>query len=298
MRRASLPFPPRCSPAFTLVEILTAVAITTIIVVALVSMLNTSTKALQAANRQIDTWETARSTFGILERDIGEVAIGGAAGRVNVYAANAGVNVVGGQDFRLQDVYVLSSEQNLWTVNVFLLGRDQKSELPNLPVRTLYRFQTNYSTATTFGAATLDIDQPFGTVNHTYSIALNALDRYLDDVAAGRPTDGTINVMAKGIVHLRLISYAADGRAFSNSASLNPVPVDHVISPNLLEFRGDLLPAALDLEMFVLDPDRMAEFRAQPAIGLIQMGYLNKHLNSIQLFRTRIPIRKDVLARQ
>ena len=74
--------------------------------------------------------------------------------------------------------------------------------------------------------------------------------------------------------------------------------VDHVISPNLLEFRGDRLPAALDLEMFVLDPDRMAEFRAQPAIGLIQMGYLNKHLNSIQLFRTRIPIRKDVLARQ
>ena len=112
MRRASLPCPPRCSPAFTLVEILTAVAITTIIVVALVSMLNTSTKALQAANRQIDTWETARSTFGILERDIGEVAIGG-DGRVNLFATNGPGILLGGEPFRLQDFYLLSIQLHL-----------------------------------------------------------------------------------------------------------------------------------------------------------------------------------------
>jgi hypothetical protein len=162
----------------------------------------------------------------------------------------------------------------------------------------LYRFQTNYPSLAALNGGTLDIDQPFGTPNHPYVIALKALDRYLDDVASGRPTDGTINAMAKGVVHLHLVAYAADGRAFTNSAALTPPPVDHVVSPNLLEFRGERLPASVDLEMFVLDPDRLNEFRAQPAVGLVQQQYIDKHLNSIQLFRTRIPIRKDVLARQ
>lgn len=285
--------------AFTLVEILTALAITTIIVIALVAMFNTSIKALQVANRQLDIWESARATFGILKREVGEVTAGGVPERFHLFAANPPplVNLANGTPMRLQDVYVLTRDNNEWNVNVFLLGPDRQSDDPNAAVATLYHFQTNYPAFTVFNAATLDIDRNVTHPSHPLQRAIGALERHLQDQANGLPTAGTVNAMAKGIVHLRLVAYAADGRAFTNSAILNPEPVDHRIEPDTLWFRGDQLPASLDLEMFVLEPDRIEEFRSQGG-AIARDLYLRNHENSIQLFRTRIPIRRDLLARQ
>jgi hypothetical protein len=285
--------------AFTLVEILTALAITTIIVIALVSMFNASTKALQVANRQTDIWESARATFGILKREIGEVTAGGSPGRVHLFTANSPprANLADGTQMRLQDVYVLTRDDNEWTANVFLLGPDRLSDDPDAAVATLYHYRTNYPAFTVFNAATLDIDQNILDTRHPLPSAGAALDKYLDDVSKGLPTDGTVNVMAKGIVHLRLVAYASDGRAFTNSAALAELPVDHYIDADTIRFQDHLLPASLDLEMFVLEPDRIEEFRSQGG-PIARQLYLEKHENSIQLFRTRIPIRRDLLARQ
>src|SRR5690606_6196998 len=123
------------------VEILTALAITTIIVIALVSMFNASTKALQVANRQTDIWESARATFGILKREIGEVTAGGKPDRVNLIAANGPARVVlAGEPMRLQDIYILTRENNQWTANAFLLGRDRSSDDPDAALATLYHY--------------------------------------------------------------------------------------------------------------------------------------------------------------
>lgn len=291
--------------AFTLVEILTALAITTIIVIALVSMFNASTKALQVANRQTDIWEAARASFGILKREIGEVSAGGAARRMSLFSANdPGAvytlpvpNLNDPVPLRRKDIYLLTREGNQWIANVFLLGRDRQSD-PDAAVATLYHYRTTYPVVTTFDVTTQDIDRDIADPLHPLPRAVAALDKHLDDLANLRPTDGTVNAMAKGIVHLQLVAYAADGRAFTNTAALTPPPPDdHYIDLDTLWFRGDILPASLDLEMFVLEPDRIEEFRAQ-AGPIARQLYLEKHINSIQLFRTRIPIRRDLLARQ
>lgn len=296
--------------AFTLIEILTAVAITTIIVFTLVSMFNTSARALREANRQTDVWEEARATFGILERGISEVAAGGITNRINIFAHNPpplfplpitnsdGVDI--GEYVRLQDIYVLSRENNNWVVNVFMVGPQQPSDPANIPVRTLYRYQTNYP-AVNPDNTTLPIDynDPFD-VKHAFSKAFAALDKYLSDKASGAQTDGSISAMAEGIIHLRLVAYAPDGRAYTNNANLNPAPTEplnHYIDADTIDFRGNDLPASVDLEMFVLAPDHIQEFRGQHGIAT-QTLYLQKHLSSLELFRTRIPIHRDLLATQ
>lgn len=285
--------------AFTLVEILTALAITTIIVIALVSMFNASTKALQVANRQTDIWESARATFGILKREIGEVTAGGSPERVHLFTANPPprASLADGTPMRLQDIYLLTRDNNEWTANVFLLGPDRLSDDPDAAVATLYHYRTNYPAFPAFNSGILDIDRNVTDPDHPLPRAVDALDKYLDDVSKGLPIDGTINVMAKGIVHLRLVAYASDGRAFTNSAALAALPVDHYIDADTIRFQDQILPASLDLEMFVLEPDRIEEFRSQGG-PIARQLYLEQHENSIQLFRTRIPIRRDLLARQ
>ena len=290
----------RRARAFTLVEILTAVAITTIIVFALVSMFNTSIKALQTANRQTDIWEAARSTFGILKNDIGEVTTGGSSDRLNLFAANRPPAQVGGFDFRLQDIFLLSRENNQFNLTGFLVGKDQDSDADDVGVRTLYYYRTNYSAVS---GTIPDIDQTLRVPPLGVNKALAARDQYLVDVANGITTNRAVSVLAKGIVHLRIVAYATDGRAFTNSNDLPnlspplPLPTDHFIDADTVIFQGDMLPSSVDLEMFVLEPDRIAEYKSQGG-AIARKNYLDKHVNSVQLFRTRIPVRRELLARQ
>lgn len=288
----------RRTRAFTLVEILTAVAITTIIVFTLMKMFDTSTKALQLANRQTDVWESARGTFGILRQNLGELTTGGATNRINLFTANQTTENVGGNLMRRQDIYILSRENNQWNVNVYLLGKDRLSDLDTAGVKTLYRFQTNFPVYPPASASPLGFEYDIFTSLHPFTVALDALDRHLAAVDSGQEPEGTINVMARGIVHLRVVPYAADGRAFTNYNVLPPpLPVDHYVDDDTVRFRGEMLPNSVDLEMFVLHPDRIEEFRSQ-AGPIAQKNYLDKHTSSVQLFRTRIPVRRELLARQ
>lgn len=229
---------PRISQrAFTLVEILTAVAITTIIVFTLVKMFDTSTKALQVANRQTDIWESARATFGVLRQNIGEVVAGESLERISLFSANAAVEPVGGVDFRRQDIFVLSREGSKWQVSVYLLGNDRESDPASVGVKTLYRYQTNYPVYPFAGGAVLGIDHPILDTRHPFTHALDALDRHLDDLANLREPDPSISVMARGILHLRLVPYASDGRAFTNRNLLPvppPLPVDHFVDADTM----------------------------------------------------------------
>ena len=148
-----------------------------------------------------------------------------------------------------------------------------------------------------------DIDQTLLVPPLGVTKAGDARDQYLIDVANGITTNRAVSVLAKGIVHLRIITYATDGRAFTNSNDLPklapplPLPTDHFIDADTVIFQGDMLPASVDLEMFVLEPDRIAEYKSQGG-DIARRNYLDKHVNSVQLFRTRIPVRRELLARQ
>jgi hypothetical protein len=100
--------------------------------------------------------------------------------------------------------------------------------------------------------------------------------------------------VADGIVHFKLLAYDTNGLLFS--PSLGNVPAGLVMT-NLLNgdydyfFTGDALPAYLDVELGVLDPRAVAQFRARTNNPVLARGYLTDHVGSIHLFKQRIPIR-------
>ena len=274
--------------AFSLVEILTALTITSVIVVALVSMFNTSTKALLAANRQTDIWEAARSSFGLIESDVAEVTLGGATNRANLFANGNATSIIahdiiGNVTNRLQEIYVLSREGGIWGATVYRVVREDVND----GIGTLYRFQTNYAAySQSFTSAQLPIDAPLNDFAHP----LRAVHDPMID-----PSLNQFKKMVEGVIHLRLVPFAADGRAFTNSNTLATMPEDHRVFDDSFVFWNQSLPAFVDLELFVLEPDRIEEFRAQAGV-IARQNYLNRHLGNIQIFRTRIPVRRDAYA--
>jgi hypothetical protein len=276
--------------AFTMVEIMTAVAITTLIVFALVSMFNTSTKALLMGIKQKDVWESARATFGMISTDVEKVTEGGYARvgtntdlRISMAALGPSlppecVTLQNGVEIcrELQDFYLLSKDGSRWDLNIYRVIRENA----DTGVGTLYRFQTNYTTFNLTSSENMDIDySPISlTVNSNPFKWSNA--EFADRASR----------MVDGVVHLRMVSYDNNGRALYPTNS--PV-LEYEITLNSFWFGGDALPAAVDLDMFVLEPDRINEFRAQSGPAARQ-AYMANHIGNIQMFRTRIPIRKDV----
>jgi len=271
-----------------MVEILTAVAITTLIVFALVSMFNTTTKALLMGIKQKDVWVSARASFGLLSTDIEKVSAGGYAtiggkNELRISALTFGppfpssglqlpnLTVINNQ---LQDFYLLSRDGSRWDLSIYRIIREN----PNVGVGTLFRFHTNYTTYNLLNSENLPIDYS------PVSLMANPNPfKWANDVFVANSSR-----MVDGVIHLRMVAYDNDGRELYPTNA-----VEYSVTGSSFEFGGETLPAAVDLEMFVMEPERINEFRAQSG-DIAKRNYLQEHIGNIQMFRTRIPIRKDV----
>lgn len=277
--------------AFTMVEILTAVAITTLIVFALVSMFNTSTKALLMGLKQKDVWESARATFGMVSTDVEKVTEGGYATVGGNHVLRISMATFGSPtpdsilqlpdttiiENRLQDFYLLSRDGSRWGLDIYRVIRENV----NVGVGTLYRFHTNFTTYNQLSSDNLPIDFAPSMTGNPFSWS----DADFIDQASP---------MVDGVVHMRLVAYDNDGRPLFDPLILDPSGTyEYSITGSSFEFGGETLPASVDLDMFILEPERINEFRAQSG-DIAKRNYLEKHIGNIQMFRTRIPIRKDV----
>jgi|GEM_PF-2440811 len=276
--------------AFTMVEIMTAVAITTLIVFTLVSMFNTSTKALLMGIKQKDVWESARATFGLISMDVEKVTVGGYATVGNVTEPRISMVSFGAPaadsisplpdgtliENRLQDVYLLSKEGSRWELDIYRVIRENV----NVGVGTLYRYHAEYPTFALLSSENLPIDySPISPTANSNPFKLSNSDFVAQS-----------SRMVDGVVRLRMVAYDNNGRALYPT---NAPGLEYSITGFSFEFGGETLPASVDLELFVMEPDRINEFRAQSG-DIAKQLYLQNHIGSVQMFRTRIPIRKDV----
>ena len=55
-------------------------------------------------------------------------------------------------------------------------------------------------------------------------------------------------------------------------------------------FRSNALPAAIEIEVGVLEPDALAQFRALPTGSDFARRFLSNRAAQVQFFRQRIPI--------
>src|SRR5688572_1392290 len=108
----------RCQVAFTIVELLVAVTIMTLIILALYGMFDQTQKALRGNMTQVDIFEGGRAAMDILTRELEQMAPSKAEDTVNFYVTAGPPKILGG---------VVSGANELGEVQISRSGSPGKS---------------------------------------------------------------------------------------------------------------------------------------------------------------------------
>ncbi len=261
----------RSPVAFSLLEILVAVGILSLIIVGLLAMFYQTQRAFRSGSMQVDVLESGRAINQLLSRELQELSAAKLPGAINFAAVSYPPVVLpltsGGtgesREYRMQELTFLTQENDDWFGTIYRIPD------AGLGVGTLYRYVTNFP-----------------------AVSSDLLFRTWQNVPP--PPFAGFHRVAEGIVHFKVLAYDSNGLLFS--PSLGNVPIGLVMT-NLFNgdydyfFRGDALPSYLDVELGVLDPRAVAQFRARTNNPVLARGYLTDHVGSIHLFKQRIPIR-------
>jgi len=288
---------PRFS-AFSLIELLVAVALTSFIVLGLLAMFTQTQRAFRASVNQTAVFESGRIATDMLTRELGQMTASGRFRVTNLFVelsqtpflqglpGTTSGGAPGTEDQRtnlLQRVFFLTQNNQNWTG----IGYVVVPNTTNGGVGTLYRFATDHN-------------------NYT---ATNLSGEFL------RAPLASMSRVADGVVHFRLRAFATNGypitwASFSTNAYAavfrrdafgnvlpplvrNTLANDPLVGvPDVVNyyFLSNALPAYVELELGVLEPNVVDRFKA---IGnpVAQLNYLSNNVAQVHLFRQRVPIR-------
>jgi len=256
----------RSSPiAFSLLEILVAVGILSLIIVGLLAMFYQTQRAFRSGSMQVDVLESGRAINQLLSRELQELSAPGLPFTVNLSAVSHPPLVLpltsGGngetREYRMQDLTFLTQENDEWFGTIYAIAD------AGLGVGTLYRYEAN------FPGAQLSL-----LVNNLQTAPFTNFHRVAD-----------------GIVHFKLLAYDANGLQYRYTNSFGGLTAINLGNDDYDYYFTNYLPSYLDVELGVLDPRAVAQFRARTNNPVLARSYLTDHVGSIHLFKQRIPIR-------
>jgi prepilin-type N-terminal cleavage/methylation domain-containing protein len=244
---------------FTLIELLLSVTIMTVIIVALYAVFDHTQKALRNSVSQVDVLESGRAAMDLMTRELEQMSASNEPNVANLFVqfsvARPFFQTLPGDKLRtnfLQDFFFLSRMNNQWSASGYMVVPLRDGAGNSLStVGTLVRFNTNSPTA---GAAN------------------QVLSTFLSNAA----TNILLQPVIEGVIHMSLRIYDRNGLKFSD------LPRRY--------FRSDALPGYVELELGILEPQIIAQFRSMPNSN-VATNFLAKHAGQVHLFRQRIPIR-------
>jgi len=287
--------PARRRTAFTLVEILVAMALMSLIVLALMAVFNSTQTAFRAGLTQTDVLESGRATMDLIRSDLEAMtpSLGYSNGAVNFCITN---NLISGGSYSplyqalpasisgnprtnvLESFFILSrgnvngGDSWIGTGYAVMATNSQNDLYP------LYRFTTNYPVMTT------DPNQLFT------SDYLNGFSNNFSSFFQSPTNNGSH--LIDGVVHLRVRAYDVSGALIGDPTSTNRY--NNVYTNFLfgvpwetgLTFYSNAVPASVEIEMGVLEDSTLqhAESASDP------ISYLSNHVGQVHLFRQRVPI--------
>jgi prepilin-type N-terminal cleavage/methylation domain-containing protein len=246
--------------AFTLLEMLVAITILTLIIFALYGMFNQTQKAFLGSVAQVDVLESGRAATELITREVEQLAAADGAGVTNLYVTNGGLSsvqqLVDGtlRRHRLQEVFFLSRSQGRWHGTAYFVDRASTNSddtlLRSAGVGTLYRYSSSVRT-----------NRPTdnGLIDNFNTTAFTNFQRVAD-----------------GVVHFQVRDYDALGRPLGG---------------NNFNYLSNDLPAYLELELAILEPAALERVRGIPNFNAITNYLWDRADREIQVFRQRIPIR-------
>jgi type II secretory pathway pseudopilin PulG len=285
----------RRSDAFSLIEILVAVALLAVIIVGLLAMFYQVQRAFRAGTAQSDIMEGGRATMNLLVRDFQDMAAAYFRQATNCVIERSPYNpplsaatsqrLASGnsRDNYLQEISLLSRLNDEWFGIAYRVGFATNG------VGTLYRLveKTN--------SATLPDDRA-NAVSNVFRFAR---------LASPETHPDSFYRVVDGVVHLTITPYDTNGYVYHDNdpASLPNAtanvggllvtnPTVHVLNPDFFSFHSNALPAYLDIELAVLEPSALAKFRVREEIGPAQAAeYLARQIGATHVFRQRVAIR-------
>lgn len=304
---------PRAS-AFSLIELLVAVSIMLVIIYALYAMFNQTQKALRANITQVDVLESGRAAAEMIGRELEQLTACHLAGTINLYAGMVPIPPLTQMDLDqnpsqpplrtnvLQEFFFLSRETNQW------IGTGYRVMQADHGVGTLFRF----SVATNYYGLT------FTNLMGQFVHAALATD------ARTGQTSTNFNRVAEGIIHLRVTAYDPEGRRLGwestnvfpgyrilrrnrsgatiglNSTAFNVDDANVILQQPLastasgdclLSFVSNAVPGYVEVELGVLEPATLQQFKALQDSPNAAASFLKRQTARVHLFRQRIPIR-------
>lgn len=257
--------------AFSLVEILVAVGLISVIMLALMAMLNQTQRAFRGSLAQVDVMEAGRSVMDLIRHDLARLAVSEYTNLItfsnyeaeNFTPATALVQALSGGSQRtniLQDFYVLTRLDNdLWQAIGYSIDATNGAG-------TLYRalFETNRA-----GVASIAVPQPSATPPATASLPTADFHRVAD-----------------GVVHLQLRAYRGDGLRAHEDGTNTVTVIENGIYEDYT-YLGTNSPALIEVELGVLEPKTWEQFKARA----YNRAFLEGKADKVHLFRQTIPIR-------
>jgi hypothetical protein len=282
LRKAGLWPTTRSGRAFSLLEIMVAVALLAVIIVGLLAMFYQVQRAFRAGTAQVDVMEGGRSTMSALTRELQGMTAADVDFVTN-FTVVPSINVLP----TIQELPSREVRQNFLEDLCFLsrVNSDQWSA-------TAYRFSNALS-----GVGTL-----YRLVERTNRLSLpvdsqNALSNIALVAGQTTPYNNPTNYrrVLDGVVSFTVIPYDSTGHAYTN-ADNSSLFIDNNFGVYL--FKVDALPAYLDIELAVLEPSIVDKFHARidntlayPESIRRATNYLARQIGRTHVFRQKVPIR-------
>jgi len=274
--------------AFSLIEILVAVTLLTVITVGLLAMFYHTQRAFRIGTSQVDVLEGGRATLRMVALDLQEMypsrndyvvnfqAVPSSPLQIDMPLPNNAV-----MENLLQDVSFLTRRGNEWTATSYRVHHANGAG-------ALYRAvaSTNIGTMVT-NANFQPIDQRLTVSNLFARVSQRFASPYsVTNTPRTPPTSGVIfDRIADGVVHFRVHAYDKKG--------IRLVETNSVYARNWNENYNftNWVPEYVELELGILDPKAMKQFQAREDDSVKAQDYLKKQGYRTHLFHQRVEIR-------
>jgi hypothetical protein len=294
------------SPAFTLVEILTTVALLAFIVVGLFAVFNQVQRAFRSSMNQVDQLEAGRAVTDMLPRELEQMVPAGFVypNGVNFYAqipvsTPLVQSLPGGPIQRtnlLEDCFLLVRQNQSWVgIGYCVRTNDAQGRLwlpecgPNqMGVGTLYRF-----------TATTNILYEATGADPRNGLGQDPSQLYLAFLAAAQPgsaaSQTSFNRICDGVIHFRFRAFNTNGVLITAPLRLATDVIYSTVAPGEIgtyRFCSNTVPASVELELGMLEQRSWERYNAIGA-GSARLAYIQREdiSSRVHLFRQRIPIR-------
>lgn len=284
----------RAPAAFSLLEMLVAMGMLSVIVLALFSMFDQTQKALHTAIAQTDVMEPGRAAMDLLTRDLERGRATRFSGVTNLVITRLdrngpyfipGVLDANHRDSALHELFYVSPLKGIqWTAQGWFVADDLDLSQPPDSTRlgSLYRFESTNVAVLRGTRVTNDFNRQW----------IEFTRRSTNAPQFGRFIDG--------VVFFRTTAFSANGLPLDSWVFPKDIPAGVVITNlssavSLTGFTNQALPAALEVEFGVLPPKLLTQYRALPSgnpvnAASFRSNFFVKYRGDVQVFRQRISL--------